>query len=121
MIESVLKSKCPSCRKGAMFPYKTYNLRRMGLMHSNCQECGQNFMPEPSFYVGAMYVSYAFSVAILMTLYVGNKILGGPFTTMQVFGVAVVVVVVFAPLSYRLSRSIWAHLFIKHKKSTTNN
>ena len=85
-------------------------------MNANCPNCGQTFNPEPSIYVGAMYVSYAFSVAFILSVYIANIVLERPFSTIQVFLFAVIIVVVFAPMSYRLSRSIWARVFIRRKK-----
>lgn len=85
-------------------------------MEKTCSSCGQNLEPEPSFYTGAMYVSYAFSVAICVTLYLGNKILGTNFSTMQVFFTAVAIIILFAPVSYQLSRAVWAYFFIKKKQ-----
>lgn len=33
-------------------------------MPDHCPECGLSFMPEPGFYYGAMYVSYALTIAL---------------------------------------------------------
>lgn len=118
MLKGLLKCKCPSCNKGDMFPYSAYNLAKMAKMNTNCLECGQTFNPEPSFYVGAMYVSYAFSVTFILSVYIINILLGRIFTTLEVFLFAVIVVVSFAPMSYRLSRSIWARVFIRRKDSS---
>ena len=114
-IYRVVMSKCPKCGDGDMFPYGIYNIRKMGKMNKNCSKCNQTFTPEPVFYTGAMYVSYAFSVAIMFSFYFGNLILGSPLTVNQVMLSITFFTIFFAPISYRWSRSIWAQLFIPTK------
>ncbi|MEY4912742.1 MAG: hypothetical protein RL025_569, partial [Bacteroidota bacterium] len=36
-------------------------------MHQDCPHCGFHFEIEPGFFWGAMYISYAFSVAVSVT------------------------------------------------------
>lgn len=111
----VTQSKCPNCGEGDMFPYSAYNIKKMGKMNKECPNCRQTFEPEPVFYTGAMYVSYAFSVAIIITVFLANNILGSPLNTNEVMLTITGVVIAFAPLSYRWSRSIWGNLFIPKK------
>ena len=37
-------------------------------MHQDCPHCGFHFEIEPGFFWGAMYISYAFSVAVSVAL-----------------------------------------------------
>lgn len=80
-------------------------------MHDKCPVCGQTFQPEPGFYFGAMYVSYGFSVAI--TVIVGIVLyhgFGDPDLWVYMTTVILAVAAIW-PIQYRLSRSIFLHLF----------
>jgi hypothetical protein len=50
-----------------MFKYPASDLRRATQMHQDCPHCGFHFEIEPGFFWGAMYISYAFSVAVSVT------------------------------------------------------
>lgn len=39
-------------------------------IHSRCEKCGANLQPEQRFFDGAMYISYAFSVAWVISVFV---------------------------------------------------
>ncbi|WP_424964423.1 DUF983 domain-containing protein [Ekhidna sp.] len=45
-------------------------------MHKKCPNCSQSLEPEPGFYTGAMYVSYAFQVAIIIAVITTTNVLG---------------------------------------------
>ena len=46
-----------------------YRLDSMFEMHADCSVCGLDYEPEPNFYYGAMYVSYAYTVALFVAVY----------------------------------------------------
>jgi uncharacterized protein (DUF983 family) len=109
--QAILKCRCPKCRQGAMFvsaPLKKWYSRRM---FDRCTVCGQVFEPEPGFYYGAMYVSYAFSVAILVAVAIALSVfVDDPPIWVYMVAVSTLVLILW-PLMYRYSRSIFLHLF----------
>ncbi|MBF9239741.1 DUF983 domain-containing protein [Hymenobacter sp. BT683] len=80
-------------------------------MPAVCPVCGQPTEPEPGFYYGAMFVSYAFSVAIFAVTAAALYFLFGD----PAIWVYVVVVglnaMLFTPLSVRYSRMLMLYLF----------
>jgi len=44
----------------------------MGNIYESCQLCKHTFSPEPGFYFGAMYVSYAMGVGFLAVVWFSN-------------------------------------------------
>ena len=92
-----------------------YNLAKAGDLLRECPVCHRRYEPEPGFFYGAMYVSYALAVALFVSIYVATLMLA-PEAPMWVSVVLVLVgLVVLAPLLYALSKTIWANLFFGYK------
>ena len=104
--KDILHTKCPRCRQGNMFKHKTMNLGNMLKMHRTCPVCGQDLMPEPGFYFGAMYFSYAINVALMVTFGVAFHILFHPENILITFISVFIAPIVFAPWNFRISRAI---------------
>lgn len=117
---SILKNKCPKCHEGDFFKYKI-NLHpsKISSIHDNCSNCGQKYLLEPSFYYGAMYVSYALTIAISVAAFIISKVFIGT-TLLQSFAVIVVALLVLSPVVLRLSRIIWINLFVGYDKKSLN-
>ncbi|NDK56379.1 DUF983 domain-containing protein [Pontibacter sp. BT213] len=99
-----------------MFPEGTlYNFRKFSQMNEKCSCCGQHFEPEPGYYYGAMFVSYAFSTAIFIGVWIALSFIVKEVTLSMMIVALVVSVVALLPINFRLSRSIWIHLFIRYK------
>jgi len=120
-LSSVFLFKCPRCHKGDLFLTKSTYTRGFAAMHKHCPECNQGFDPEPGFYFGAAYVSYGLTVGLWIALFVALfafdawGIISFSFTEDPLFlmGWGIGLLLVLLPLIYRLSRSIWIHMFVK--------
>jgi uncharacterized protein (DUF983 family) len=116
-LSAVLEGRCPRCREGRMFAHSIFNLKNMGKMNETCPECGLKYEIEPGFFYGAMYVSYAFSVAILLiTTFILYFFLDDPELIVYIISVSVISIL-FYPVNFRYSRILFLHLFggIKYK------
>ena len=88
---------------------------RFADMHENCPCCGQPYEPEPGFYYGAMYVSFAFNVAaFLVSLFVLYQLVA-EITMGMMIGVVALVVIGLLPVIFRLSRVIWIYIFVRYE------
>jgi uncharacterized protein (DUF983 family) len=109
--------KCPRCHKGDIFKYPLNKISHFATMHSECPVCNASFNPEPGFYFGALFVSYAFTVAIMVAVWLVLYVLVNPAD--WIYGVALVAgAVLFSPLSFRLSRVLWLYWFGGHKPNS---
>ena len=64
-VNSILTGSCPKCQNENMYvDSNPYHLGKVLKMHENCSHCGLKYQIEPSFFYGAMYVSYGLNVAI---------------------------------------------------------
>lgn len=79
-------------------------------MNDCCPECGVTFQPEPGFYQGAMYVSYGFSIALLIAISLVLFLSGNPSEWVYIITI-IVAMLVFAPFNYRYSRILYLYMF----------
>ncbi len=113
-IYSVLKEKCPICQNGDVFLTKRkYDLRKFDKMHERCPSCGHKFEIEGGFWQGAMYVSYAVTVAYSIATFLLTFLINQQTTAWMYIAIIGVVSIIVAPLNYRISRMIWMNLFSK--------
>lgn len=89
-----------------MFKYKTLDLGNMLKMNRTCPTCGQDFMPEPGFYFGAMYFSYAINVALMVTFGIAYEVLFSPDNTLITLASVFTPPLIMAPWNFRISRAI---------------
>lgn len=111
---SIFTGSCPKCHKECM--YKASNPYRIGQifeMYERCSHCGTKYKIEPSFFYGAMYVSYALGVAFAVAAFVVAFLVFGASLT-HTFIAIVATLVVSMPLIIRLSRNIWINFFITY-------
>jgi hypothetical protein len=122
-LPSVLKMKCPSCRKGDMFVNKSvFPLNHSLDMPEHCPVCGQKMELEVGFYYGTGYVSYAISVLLFFfNLLWYWLIFGISYKDYSIFYyliTSIVIVVVLQPWIMRISRVLYLNLFVKYGKGT---
>ena len=108
---AILNCKCPRCRSGNMFLKKPSEKWFNKAMHKSCSVCNQSFEPEPGFYFGAMFVSYAFSVAITFVTIVSIYLLFGEVESWIYVTSVIFMVLILWPLMFRYSRSIFLNVF----------
>lgn len=102
--------KCPRCRQGDIFKFPLFNVAYFWKMNSHCTHCGVTFEPEPGFYFGAMFISYAFSVVLLAVVAVVLFVLFRPPEWVYLTSV-IVTALLFTPFSFRYSRILFLYFF----------
>ncbi|MDC8003086.1 DUF983 domain-containing protein [Aureisphaera galaxeae] len=119
-IYSIFTGKCPVCHEGKMYETSNaYNPSQTLKMNERCSHCNTKFKIEPSFFYGAMYVSYgvgiAFGVAAFVIAYVFLNL-----NPTQSFLAIIGTLVVFLPVILRISRNIWINFFFKFDRKKTS-
>jgi ribosomal protein S27AE len=112
-LHSIFFNKCPRCGEGDFFISKNaYNLRNFDKMNRHCPHCGESLVPEPGFYQGALYMSYAFYVVFMLVyFFIFNFFLPD---YLDYFLVSIIpVLILLTPYFYRLARRSWLAIFIK--------
>ncbi|WP_340064690.1 DUF983 domain-containing protein [Ascidiimonas aurantiaca] len=111
---SILTGSCPRCHMESMYVSKNaYHPARTLKMNEQCSHCGLRYKIEPSFFYGAMYVSYGVGVAFAVAAFVITYLFIG--TGLKIaFAAIVATLIVFMPVIMRLARNIWINFFIKY-------
>ncbi len=118
---SILTGSCPKCHLESMYasknPYKPGHLFKM---NERCSHCDTKYKIEPSFFYGAMYVSYAVGIAFAVAAFVISSLFIGTSLT-TTFIAIVITLIVFMPIIIRLSRNIWINFFIHYDADAIKN
>ncbi|MGA9638014.1 DUF983 domain-containing protein [Flavobacterium sp.] len=118
-LNSILTGTCPKCQNESMYLEKNpLHLSSVLKMHQDCSHCGFHYQIEPSFFYGAMYVSYGLNVAIgIGTFIISNVLLN---TTIKNSFIAIIVTLILAgPFVLRWSRNIYINMFVSYEKDAT--
>lgn len=102
--------KCPRCRQGDMFKFPLGKVTKFTKMNQKCGHCGVTFEPEPGFYFGAMFVSYAFSVALFAVISVILYVFFQPSDWVYLLCITGSALL-FTPFSFRYSRILFLYFF----------
>ena len=107
--------KCPRCHEGSVYLHKNaYKLSLAGKMHKQCPTCGLDYQPEPGFYFGASYVSYALTIGLSIAVFIGLYPFVNWYRWEIYVGVIAGILLITFPLLFRYSRIIWLHFFVKY-------
>jgi len=118
-VYSILTGSCPSCHRESMYKdTNPYRLNRLFDMRERCSNCGLKYKMEPSFFFGAMYVSYAVGIAFAVAAFVISFLIVGA-SLLNTFIAIVITLVIFLPVIIRISRNIWVNFFIRYKPEKT--
>lgn len=85
------------------------------MMDNNCTVCGQDFVIEPGFYYGALWMSYP--VVVLITI-----VLTSIFYLYLDYSLAYFMLILCAvmftiqPYIIRLGRAMWINIFVKYEE-----
>ena len=113
---SILTGSCPKCHQESMYNDKNpYHLSEVLKINEKCSHCNTKYRIEPSFFYGAMYVSYAVCIAFAVAAFVISHFVfedSVHFIFISIIGT----LIVFAPLIMRLSRNIWINMFMHFDK-----
>jgi uncharacterized protein (DUF983 family) len=108
---ALLDLRCPRCHQGPLFSYPAYKLTQYAVMPEQCPVCSVAYEPEPGFYWGAMFVSYAFSVAWFAIGGVAAYYLFDNPAVWVYMLLVTALVLLTAPATLRYSRAIMLYLF----------
>lgn len=117
---SIFKLKCPRCHDGDLFETNTFSFQKPFDMYDRCPTCQQNYMPEPGFYYGAMFISYIFMAWFCIGFVaLFHWVLG--WSTAASFALLIAFCAVFFVYIFRLARSIWININVKYDPNVSRS
>ncbi|MFV8365008.1 DUF983 domain-containing protein [Flavobacterium sp. XS1P27] len=115
---SILTGTCPKCQNESMYLDKNpLHFNKILKMHENCSHCGLRYQIEPSFFYGAMYVSYGLNVAVGIAVFIISFVIFG--SSLKVAFIAIIAsLIVLFPFVLRWSRNIYINMFVSYDPKT---
>lgn len=118
-IYSIINNKCPKCNEGNFFEDNNpLHLKKVMKMGTNCTNCGFKYAIEPSFFYGAMYVSYGLTVGLSIITFIILYAIGLDLLT--IFIGIFIGLVLFTPFTLRLARLIYINIFVSYDANYRN-
>jgi len=114
LFNSIFGMHCPKCREGDLFETGSFSFSKPFVMKDKCDHCNQNYMPEPGFYYGAMFLSYIIwgwvSVIIVLPL-----VFLFDWSVEASFGLLIFISAFLFVWLFRFARSLWIHINVKYR------
>jgi uncharacterized protein (DUF983 family) len=118
-LNSILTGTCPKCQKESMYEDKNpLHLTKVLKMNENCSHCGLHYQIEPSFFYGAMYVSYGLNVAVGVAAFIISFVFIGSSLKTAFISIIVALIISF-PFVLRLARNIYINMFVSYDPEAT--
>lgn len=115
VLVGILSMRCPRCREGKMFPQGTLFSRKFMNMSDHCPCCHQPFMPEPGYYFGAMFVSYAINTVFFVSVWLLMYLLMDEVSLTAMIVALLIVIFGLLSVTFRLSRVLWIYMFVRYQ------
>ncbi|KQW98566.1 DUF983 domain-containing protein [Flavobacterium sp. Root420] len=113
-LNSILTGSCPKCQNESMYSDKNpLHLTKVLKMNENCSHCGLKYQIEPSFFYGAMYVSYGLNVALGIAAFIVSFVFFGASIEESFLTIVITLIVLF-PFVLRLSRNLYINMFVSY-------
>ena len=113
-LNSILTGSCPKCQNESMYLDKNpLHLGSILKMHENCSHCGLKYQIEPSFFYGAMYVSYGLNVGIGIAAFIISYVVFSSSIKVAFISIIISLTVLF-PFVLRWSRNIYINMFVSY-------
>jgi uncharacterized protein (DUF983 family) len=121
-IQAVINHKCPRCRKGDIFKTSAYSMKYADIF-DRCSNCNLRYEVEPGFFYAAMYVSYVFIIAELVTTGVIAFFFLGESYFWLTIGLVITPAILLSRVNFRYSRTILLHFLgpIKYRVDKEEN
>jgi uncharacterized protein (DUF983 family) len=122
-LQAILEAKCPRCRQGDIFRYSNLQLGKFTDTYRYCPVCRLEYEIEPGFFIAAMYISYAMSVAMAFISGVAVYTVGNDPELWVYLLVVSLSLILLVPFMFRYSRVLLLHFFsgIKYNQHLSGN
>ena len=118
---SILTGTCPKCQNESMyFDKNPLHLTSILKMNEKCSHCGFKYQIEPSFFYGAMYVSYGLNVAVGIATFIISYFVFNSSIKVSFIAIIAALFISF-PIVLRWARNIYINMFVSYDPQTNPN
>ena len=115
-LNSILTGTCPRCQNESMYLDKNpLHFSKLIKMNERCSHCDLKYEIEPSFFYGAMYVSYGLNVGLSIATFVVSYLVFKTSIKTSFIAILVANILLF-PFVLRWSRNIYINIFVSYDK-----
>ena len=115
-LNSILTGTCPRCQNESMYLDKNpLHFSKLIKMNERCSHCDLKYEIEPSFFYGAMYVSYGLNVGLSIATFVISYLIFKSSIKTSFISILVANILLF-PFVLRWSRNIYINMFVSYDK-----
>jgi uncharacterized protein (DUF983 family) len=119
-LNSILTGSCPRCQNESMyFDKNPLHFSKILKMNEKCSHCGLKYQIEPSFFYGAMYVSYGLNVGLSIAAFIVSYLIFNSSLKVSFISILLSNVVLF-PFVLRWARNIYINMFVSFDKRYKN-
>lgn len=119
-LNSILTGSCPKCQSENMYWDKNpFHVSSVLKMHEKCSHCGLKYQIEPSFFYGAMYVSYGLNVAVGIAAFIISYLFFNSSLKTSFIAIIVTLTILF-PIILRVARNIYINIFVSYDPMANN-
>ncbi|MBS7233883.1 DUF983 domain-containing protein [Flavobacterium psychroterrae] len=113
-LNSILTGSCPKCQNESMYSDKNpLHLTKVLKMNDHCSHCGLKYQIEPSFFYGAMYVSYGLNVAVGIAAFIVSFVFFKTSIEESFLAIVISLIILF-PFVLRLARNLYINMFVSY-------
>ena len=115
-LNSILTGSCPRCQNESMYVDKNpLHLSKLLKMNEKCSHCDLKYQIEPSFFYGAMYVSYGLNVGLGVASFIISYVFLKANLKVAFLSILASNVILF-PFVLRWARNIYINIFVSYDK-----
>ena len=123
-LQALTAARCPRCRQGKIFAAPWWQVTKFSRMHEHCPHCGLRYEVEPGFFFGAMFISYAVSVGIMISIGALSFVVFNDPDNIWLYYIIPITLASLAavPFNFRISRLVMLYLFsgVRYEENLSN-
>ena len=123
-LQALTAARCPRCRQGKIFAAPWWQVTKFSRMHEHCPHCGLRYEVEPGFFFGAMFISYAVSVGIMISIGALSFVVFNDPDNIWLYYIIPITLasLVAVPFNFRISRLVMLYLFsgVRYEENLSN-
>jgi uncharacterized protein (DUF983 family) len=111
-LTGIITAKCPKCGEGDIFKKQSF-IRNMvsPVMYKECNHCNHVYEKESGFFWGAMFVSYALTIAQAVATFIICSFFFNDMFDDRIIWIIGLIIVLLVNVNFKYARILWMYIF----------